>query len=186
MIRTSRPEYESTAIEIYLEQGKPALIDYLRKIEVTKHTESYSDKVLLEVFCPSCGHNFTHSLENNGKLTGGLTGMAAGAYFGAQVGIAGGPFGAIAGTIPGAILGGLFGNNFGKTFDSPQCNKCHTTFEMPKNAKIIEKVKFFKSDQDILNKADLLIYRYNKSTIIRDEVRIKIEEARERIKKNKK
>ena len=183
MSKISRPEYINVGIKIYLEQGKPALLDYLRKIEPTIPTESYGHKIFFGVFCPSCGHNFAHSAENAGKVTGGVSGMAAGAYLGAQVGIAGGPLGAIAGTIPGAILGGLFGKHFGNNFDNPQCDKCNNTFEMPKNAKIIEEAKPIKSEQNILDKANIIIIYSKQDKQNREALRKKFDEIRERLEK---
>jgi len=58
--------------------------------------------LLVSIYCPSCGHNFTHEKKTVGKTVGFLGGAALGAKVGAGVGLVGGPLGAIAGTIPGA------------------------------------------------------------------------------------
>lgn len=87
--------------------------------------------VLVEVFCPKCGHRFTYETKHGGKVLGGVGGAAAGAALGAKIGIVGGPLGAIAGTVPGAILGALFGTSKVGKLDRSKCKKCSTSFEVP-------------------------------------------------------
>ena len=92
------------------------------------------DKVteLVSIYCPKCGHSFTHPKSSTGKTVGGWGGAGAGACLGAQIGIVGGPLGAIAGTIPGAILGAIFGAKAGRSVaDDPTCPKCAVKFEVP-------------------------------------------------------
>ena len=94
-----------------------------------------TDKViqLISIYCPSCGHNFSHEKKVVGKTVGFVGGAALGAKFGAGVGLVGGPLGAIAGTVPGAILGAVFGSKLGGavTETNPSCPKCGTDFKMP-------------------------------------------------------
>ena len=93
-----------------------------------------TDKVteLLSIFCPACGHGFTHERQVKGKAIGGVGGAIAGAKVGAGIGLAGGPIGAMAGTIPGAILGAIFGSKAGRSLaDDPKCPKCSQKFVMP-------------------------------------------------------
>lgn len=89
----------------------------------------------IQLFCPSCGHNFQHLVNFKGKILGGSGGAISGALLGAKFGIAGGPLGAIAGTIPGAVLGAIFGKDFGNKFDKPKCPSCFESFEIPNNLK---------------------------------------------------
>lgn len=65
------------------------------------------DKVteLIVIFCPACGHKFSHEKKAAGKALGAVGGAIAGAKVGAGVGLVGGPLGAIAGTIPAPLLG---------------------------------------------------------------------------------
>lgn len=87
---------------------------------------------LISVYCPSCGHGFTHEKTVSGKTVGALGGAGAGALLGAKLGIVGGPLGAIAGTIPGAILGAVFGGKTGRAVsDDPKCPKCGVKFVLP-------------------------------------------------------
>lgn len=89
--------------------------------------------VLASIFCPSCGHGFSHQKSVAGKSVGGIAGAIAGAKVGAGMGLVGGPIGAIAGTIPGAVLGALFGGKAGRSLaDDPKCPKCRQKFTMPK------------------------------------------------------
>ena len=87
---------------------------------------------LLSIFCPSCGHGFTHEKQIKGKAIGGVGGAIAGAKVGAGVGFVAGPIGAMAGTIPGAILGAIFGSKVGRSLsDDPKCPKCSQKFPVP-------------------------------------------------------
>lgn len=93
------------------------------------------DKVtaLVLIFCPACGHKFSHAKQATGKTVGGVAGAIAGAKLGAGVGLVGGPLGAIAGTFPGAALGFFFGGKAGRSLaDDPKCPKCATKFKMPR------------------------------------------------------
>lgn len=135
------------AVNIYIESGSQASLDYLREAErkrdsnrkripVYKTTQiSESENIKIYLHCPSCGFGFNHGVLNDGKVTGSIGGASAGAMLGAKIGIAMGPLGAIAGTVPGAILGGIFGNGLGNKFDLPRCPNCSTKFEIPNSIK---------------------------------------------------
>ncbi|MDI1316031.1 hypothetical protein [Flavobacterium sp.] len=153
----SRPEYVKIGIEVYLENGEAALVEYLKKNFPKTYSQSESEELSFKLFCPNCGFSFSYCQNITGKLTGGLGGIVSGAYFGAQIGIAGGPLGAIAGTIPGAILGGIFGKNIGNNFDKPICPKCNTSFEIPKNIQPSKDVILKNSDDEIKEKAFYII-----------------------------
>ena len=87
---------------------------------------------LISIYCPMCGHGFTHEEKAAGRTIGGVGGALAGAKVGAGVGLVGGPVGAIAGTIPGAVLGFIFGSKAGRSLaDDPKCPKCATKFALP-------------------------------------------------------
>jgi hypothetical protein len=86
---------------------------------------------LVEIFCPKCGHKFTHQKMVGRKATGGLGGAVAGAALGAKIGIVAGPLGAFAGTIPGAFFGAMFGSSAGSKLGRPKCKKCGTSFQAP-------------------------------------------------------
>lgn len=93
---------------------------------LTKVTE------LVSIFCPACGHKFSHERQAKGKTIGGLGGAAVGAKIGAGVGLVAGPIGAIAGTVPGAIIGAIFGSKAARSLvDDPACPKCNQKFVMP-------------------------------------------------------
>lgn len=87
---------------------------------------------IVEIYCPKCGHKFSHQSSVGGKIKGAGGGVISGAILGGKIGITAGPLGAIAGTVPGAILGALFGTKIGNHFDKALCPKCKTSFNSPK------------------------------------------------------
>ncbi len=92
---------------------------------------------LVSIYCPACGHGFTHERKAAGKTLGAVGGAIAGAKVGAGVGLVGGPLGAIAGTIPGAALGLFFGGKAGRSLaDDPKCPKCATKFQLPRKTSV--------------------------------------------------
>ena len=156
-VSRSHPEHVKMGIRIYLKNGETALFEYLKNYMPTSNLELESENITFKVFCPNCGHSFSHSEIITGKVTGGIGGIVTGAYLGAQIGIAGGPFGAIAGTIPGAILGGIFGKNIGNNFDKPICPNCETSFELPKNIKASKEITVKNFESEIKKTAEYII-----------------------------
>jgi len=115
------------------EAAKKAAVDVTVKPKAPAKVQPVVE--LISVFCPKCGHGFTHEQSNSGKTVGGLSGAMAGAALGAKIGIAAGPLGAFAGTIPGALLGAVFGSSKGSQLDQAKCPKCKTAFDLPKAPK---------------------------------------------------